>query len=183
MLWTNYDVIIPEEEAERIVQAYRTSNQKVVNLWYAVDRLAKQTILEQPQKLICSADVPRIAMRMVKKWLVIRLPSGRCLWYFEPELIPGDRGMRIVYWGRDIKRGGRWGRVETYGGKLVENGTQAIARDVMADGMLNLDAAGFDVNMTVHDEIVAPGRGLALRGVRGHHASAAHVVAGLAAGR
>jgi hypothetical protein len=50
MLWTIYDIIIPEEEAERIVHAYRTSNQKVVNLWYAMDRLAKQTILEQPQK-------------------------------------------------------------------------------------------------------------------------------------
>jgi DNA polymerase len=65
--------------------------------------------------------------------------------------------MRILYEGRDIKRGGRWGTVDTYGGKLVENVTQAISRDVMADAMLRLDEAGFDVNMTVHDEIVAPG--------------------------
>jgi DNA polymerase len=160
MLWTIYDIIISDEEggeADRIVKAYRTSNKKVVALWYAVDRLAKQTILTQPQHLICATDVPRIAMRMVKKWLVIRLPSGRCLWYFDPELVPDERGMRILYEGRDIKKGGRWGTVDTYGGKLVENVTQAIARDVMADAMLRLDAAGFTVNLTIHDEIVAPG--------------------------
>jgi DNA polymerase len=160
MLWTIYDVIISAEEggeADRIVQAYRTSNRRVVELWYAVERLAKQTVLEQPQKLICSTDVPLIAMRMVKKWLVIRLPSGRCLWYFEPELVTEGGRSRIYYWGRNIKQGGRWDRVETYGGKLVENVTQAMARDVMADAMLQLDAAGFNVSLTVHDEIVAPG--------------------------
>lgn len=158
MLKTIYDVEILEEEAERIVYAYRTSNQRVVSLWYAVERLAKQTLLEQPQKLICATDVPRIAMRMVKKWLVIRLPSGRCLWYFDPELVDDGRGRsRIIYWGRDVKKGGRWDNVETYGGKLVENITQAMARDVMAEAMLRLDERGLKVNLTVHDEIVAPG--------------------------
>jgi DNA polymerase len=162
MLKTQYDVVVDDSEggeADRIVQAYRTSNRKVVSLWYAVERLAKQTLLEQPQKLISATDVPRIGMRMVKNWLVVRLPSGRCLWYFEPELVnEGERFNRIYYWGRDIKKGGRWDRVETYGGKLVENITQAIARDVMAEAMLRLDEAGFNVNLTVHDEIVAPGQ-------------------------
>lgn len=157
MLKTQYDVVIPESEAERIVHAYRTANPKVKALWYAVERLAKQTLLEQPQNLICATDVPLIAMRMVKNWLVIRLPSGRCLWYHEPELVGEGWNARILYWGRDIKRGGRWARVETYGGKLVENVTQAMARDVMADAMLRLDAAGFNTVLTVHDEIVAPG--------------------------
>jgi DNA polymerase bacteriophage-type len=157
MLKEIYDIDITEEESERIVYAYRTSNQRVVNLWYAVERLAKQTLLEQPQRLICATDVPRIAMRMVDKWLVIRLPSGRCLWYFEPELVRDGGRSRIIYWGRNIRKGGRWDRVETYGGKLVENCTQAIARDVMADGMLRLDERDFNVNMTVHDEVVAPG--------------------------
>jgi DNA polymerase len=123
-------------------------------------------------------------MRMVKNWLVVRLPSGRCLWYFEPELVnEGERFNRIYYWGRDIKKGGRWDRVETYGGKLVENITQAMARDVMAEAMLRLDEAGFNVNLTVHDEIVAPGPSLASRRVQVHHAPTADVVAGLAAGR
>jgi DNA polymerase len=158
MLKEIYDVDISEEESERIVYVYRTSNQRVVNLWYAVERLAKQTLLEQPQRMICSTDVPLIAMRMVDKWLVIRLPSGRCLWYFEPELQMdrGDRA-RIYYWGRNPKIGGRWDRVESYGGKLVENVTQAIARDVMADAMLRLEERNFPVQMTVHDEIIAPG--------------------------
>lgn len=158
MLRIQYDVIITEEEAERIVHAYRQSNQKVVALWYAVERLAKKVLLEQPQTLMASTEVPRIGMRMVKDWLVIRLPSGRCLWYFEPELVSDGRNRQdIMYWGRDVRQGGRWNRVKTYGGKLVENITQAMARDVMADAMLRLDAAGFTVNLTVHDEIVAPG--------------------------
>lgn len=153
MLKETYDVEVSLEEAERIVFAYRSANPRVRSLWYAVERLAKQVLLERPDRLICATDVPKIAMRMVKNWLVIRLPSGRCLWYHEPALEDG----RIVYWGRDIKHGGRWARVETYGGKLVENATQAMARDVMADAMIRLDDAGFDVLMTVHDEDVAPG--------------------------
>jgi DNA polymerase len=157
-LKNDFDMELTEEEAERVVHAYRAANPRVVSLWYAVDRLAKQTILEQPQRLICSNEVPRIGMRMVRKWLVIRLPSGRCLWYFEPELLRDEDGrLRIVYWGRDVKLGGRWGRVDTYGGKLVENVTQAMARDVMAEALLRLVAAGFRPNMTIHDEIVAPG--------------------------
>lgn len=177
MLKVQYDVDVTEEEAARIVTAYREANPKVKALWGAVERLAKQTLLEKPQNLICASDVPMIAMRMVRKWLVVRLPSGRCLWYFEPELAteniweedepaPGEflpkkrlvgQRTRIMYWGRDIKLGGRWARVKTYGGKLVENITQAMARDVMADAMLRLNDAGFKVTMTVHDEIVAPG--------------------------
>lgn len=176
MLKLIYDLSISEEKAGWLVKKYREGNPKVVALWRETELLAKKVLLEHSQNFIVSANVPMIAMRMVKKWMVMRLPSGRCLWYYEPELIddvlvfwkvnPATGAkerfekdiQRIVYWGRDIKRGGAWGRVDTYGGKLVENGTQAMARDVMAEGMLRLDDAGFDVRCTVHDEVIAPGR-------------------------
>lgn len=162
-LKNDFNVELTEEEADRIIQAYRTSNKRVVDLWYAVERLAKHVLLEQPQKFRCATDVPKIAMRMFgsggRQWLVVRLPSGRCLWYFDPAFTTEDAswGSRITYWGRDIDRGGRWGTIQTYGGKLVQNATQAIAREVMADAMLRLDAADFDINLTVHDDIVGPG--------------------------
>lgn len=161
MLKTIYDVDVSDEEAERIVMAYREANPRVRALWYAVERLAKQVLLTKPPHFICASDVPLIAMRIAKvaggEWLVMRLPSGRCLWYYEPELVQDGGRSRIVYWGRDIKLGGRWARVETYGGKLVENATQAIARDVCADAMLRLSATGYRVALQVHDEVVAPG--------------------------
>lgn len=157
-LKVNFDIEVSLEEADRIVQAYRTASPRVKALWYDMDALAKQVLLERPTHLIQSTKVPRIAMRMVDDWMVMRLPSGRCLWYFEPELVPKDGGgWEIMYWGRDVTRGGMWTRVKTYGGKLVENATQAIARDVMAECLLRLDAAGFPVIMQVHDSAVAPG--------------------------
>jgi DNA polymerase len=61
---------------------------------------------------------------------------------------------QVQYWGVDSVNG-RWGRIRTYGGKLVENVVQAIARDFMADAMLRVESAGYPIVMTVHDEVVA----------------------------
>lgn len=155
-----FDIEIDLEESDRIVQGYRRANPKVKQLWYDVDALAKKVLLERAERWICSTSVPLIAMRLLtlgpRTWLLMRLPTGRCLWYYEPELMQGENGLRIVYWGRDIKRGGMWARVDTYGGKLVENGTQAMAREVLADAMLRLDLAGFPLTMQVHDSVTAP---------------------------
>lgn len=156
-LKVQFDIEVTEEYADMVVKAYRAASPRVVALWDNVDKLAKRVLLERPTRFVTLPGVDKIHMRMYDKWLLMRLPSGRCLWYFEPELKMGERGLRIVYWGRDVKRGGMWTRVDTYGGKLVENGVQAMARDVMAEGMLRLDAAGFQVFMQVHDEVVAPG--------------------------
>lgn len=176
-LKVNFDIDMSLEECDRIVKAYRSASPKVVALWANVEKLAKKVVLERPKHFVTIEGVDKIHMRMHDKWLLMRLPSGRCLWYFEPELlttiqyeervvpgqfltedIPIGSRQQIVYWGRDVKRGGMWCRVDTYGGKLVENGVQAMARDVMAEGMLRLEAAGFEVFMQVHDDIVAPGR-------------------------
>jgi DNA polymerase len=154
MLKSIYDIDVTEEEADRIVRAYREAHPKIVQLWWELERLVKMAVLEQPQQFVKSPKVPGIGVRTFKSWLCIRLPSGRVLWYFEPSLEPSERGMQLFYWGRNPKYGGRWMRVKTYGGKLVENITQAIARDIMADAMLRLKAAGIPPVLTVHDEIV-----------------------------
>ena len=84
-----------------------------------------------------------------------RLPSGRSLSYVRPQIGIDERFGReqITYEG--VMQGSKqWGRIGTYGGKLAENLVQAIARDCLAEAMLRLDAAGYQIRFHVHDEVV-----------------------------
>ena len=83
-------------------------------------------------------------------WLRIRLPSGRYLCYLQPKV---DAKGQITYLGvNQYTR--QWCRIKTYGGKLIENSTQAAARDVMAHNMPGIDASGYEIVLTVHDELL-----------------------------
>ena len=83
-------------------------------------------------------------------WLRIRLPSGRYLCYLQPKV---DAKGQITYLGvNQYTR--QWCRIKTYGGKLIENATQAAARDVMAHNMPGIDASGYEIVLTVHDELL-----------------------------
>lgn len=83
-------------------------------------------------------------------WLRIRLPSGRYLCYINPAV---DDSGQITYFGvNQYTR--QWGRIKTYGGKLVENATQAFARDVLAYNMPGIEAAGYEIVLSVHDELL-----------------------------
>ena len=86
--------------------------------------------------------------------LTITLPSGRSLFYQSPSFTENKWGEQSIrYKGMD-QTTKQWTYVDTYGGKLTENIIQAIARDLLADSMLRVDAAGFDIVMHVHDEVV-----------------------------
>jgi DNA polymerase len=83
-------------------------------------------------------------------WLRIVLPSGRSLVYPHPKLVDGA----VTYMGVDqFTR--KWTRISTHGGKLFENLCQAVARDVMAANMPRIEEAGYQIVLTVHDEIIA----------------------------
>ena len=95
--------------------------------------------------------------------LYCELLSGRKLCYHQPRLTPvrcsrsGLNTFQISYmgWNSDYKKGPKgWMRLETYGGKLTENVVQATARDILVHAMKNLDAAGYDIVLHIHDEIV-----------------------------
>lgn len=141
---------IDEDLAAKAVQAYRTKYSKVPMLWYALERAAKQAIKEKgvwfPAKLVrwmCKG-----------RFLRCRLPSGRMLWYMDPVISTDEYGEGITFMGVDTYTK-KWSRQKTFGGKLCENVVSAISRDIMTNAMLNLENAGYEVVMTVHDEIIS----------------------------
>ena len=98
----------------------------------------------------------KLQVRRDGAWLRIRLPSGRVLCYPSPQV---DDSGKLSYMGVN-QYSRKWQRLKTYGGKLFENVCQAVARDVMASAMPRIEAAGYEIVLTVHDEVIceAPDR-------------------------
>jgi len=160
---------LTEEELDPIKVAWREANPEIVQLWYAVERAAKQAVSNKTAVALEIADhKSKLFFRYESGFLTIQLPSGRKLFYVKPRIENQDLvkensktgGVYVVasagsltYEGQDQKTK-QWTRLATYGGKLVENITQAIARDCLRESMLALDAGGHDQLFTVHDEII-----------------------------
>lgn len=109
-------------------------------------RYGKKVVMSGPADLVFNYD---------GTVLTIQLPSGRKLFYQNPQLVKNKWGkMSIKYRGID-QTSRRWSYISSYGGKFVENIIQAIARDLLVESMLRLDEAGFEIVMHVHDEVVA----------------------------
>lgn len=147
----NYGVDIPEELAEKIKTDWRKANDNIVRFWWNCEAAALRAV----QKPGVTFEERGVSFRVVRGFLFCKLPSGRLLAYYAPKIEPGRFGNdQVTYMGvNSVTR--KWERQSTYGGKLVENITQAVARDVMASAMLRLHAAGYEIVLTVHDEIIA----------------------------
>lgn len=153
---------LTESELEEIKVVWRKANPEIVDLWRSVERAAHRAVLERtPQRLPIRAG-SELVFSCESGVLFIQLPSGRRLAYCKPRIEPEDllrddvllaKAGALTYEGTD-QRTKRWGRIGTYGGKLVENITQAIARDCLREAMLTIADAGYQQVMTVHDEIV-----------------------------
>jgi len=132
-------------EQERIVKLWRSSNPRIVKLWGDVERAAVAAVEEG----MASTLQHGLRFQYQAGRLIITLPSGRQMIYPEAQVLEG----KLTYYGQE-QTTRRWARIDTYGGKLVENIIQAIARDCLAHSMLSVNEAGFDIVMHVHDEIV-----------------------------
>jgi DNA polymerase len=88
------------------------------------------------------------------RWLLVRLPSGKFLTYFDPRLTSDDNISYLGYGQEDEATARVWSRQYTYGGKLVENACQALAGDVLKANMPRIEEAGYEIVLTVHDEAV-----------------------------
>ena len=139
---------LQEEELQPLVNTWRNANPNITRLWWEIDRAAIQVVKEKGMQ-----QVGKIKIQCKSGILFITLPSGRNLCYIKPRLEENKFGREgITYEG--VAENKRWGRIETYGPKLVENIVQGISRDLLADALINVDRAGYDIVMHVHDEIV-----------------------------
>lgn len=146
---------ISYDTAQSVVQTYRTTYPEVVKFWYAQERAAILAT-RNPGRLVQEGP---IAWKVQGFFLYCKLPSGRCLAYAEPLIKEvttkwGSVKESLTFMGVNSLTK-RWERQHTYGGMITENIVQATARDLMCNGMLQLEAKGYPICMTVHDEVVA----------------------------
>jgi DNA polymerase len=146
--------IDPEEYTE-IVRRWRQANKRIVDLWYAVDNAAVQTVRTcQPTGVNGVLFSREGDYSTGQDFLTITLPSGRKLYYVKPFLAPNRWGNDSIHYHGMDQTTKKWGEQETYGGKLVENIVQAIARDCLAVAMQRLEACHYEIVMHIHDEVV-----------------------------
>lgn len=142
-----------EEEMVNTVDLWREASPRVCALWRALERAAIRCVAHKTPQVSAIGGI-RFEMECGILWMT--LPSGRRIAYYGAEYGPSrfHRDRRALsYMGVDQKTK-RWGRVETWGGKLAENVTQATARDCLRDTMLALEDAGYDIRAHVHDEVI-----------------------------
>jgi len=141
--------------ASRCVNLYRNTYSKVKDFWYATERAAIEAV-NFPGRLVPCGKTAWV-YNASRNFLFCKLPSGRFLAYQAPEIGSGPYGPKLSTMGLNNLTN-QWEREDTYGGKLVENITQASARDLMAQAMLRVEKAGLPIAMHTHDEIVAEAR-------------------------
>ena len=139
---------MPEEEMQPLVDAWRAANPNIVAFWNALDRAARTVIRRKT-----SVRVGKIALYWQDDKMFMRLPSGRNLCYQSPHFTENRFGSDAIgYYAPNAA--GQMVVQETFGGKLAENATQAIARDILAHALLTLEKNGYPVIFHVHDEAV-----------------------------
>ena len=142
-----------EEEMVNTVDLWREASPRVCAVWRALERAAIRCVVHKTPQVSAIGGI-RFEMECGILWMT--LPSGRRIAYYGAEYGPSKfhRDRRALsYMGVDQKTK-RWGRVQTWGGKLAENVTQATARDCLRDTMLALEDAGYDIRAHVHDEVI-----------------------------
>lgn len=128
-------------------RSWREAHPKITEYWARLDKGVRAILAGHVE----SMPIGRVTIDRVNNWLRIQLPSGRYLCY------PGariDEKGKISYLGQNTYTR-KWERINTYGGKIAENITQAVARDVLAWSMPEVEARGFEIVLTVHDEIIS----------------------------
>ena len=152
---------LSDDEVKGIVDRWRETNSMIRDLWNIVDSAAVTVITNGGAQTICSETTDAVITLACEldvitgtRYMTILLPSGRKLYYPSPEIGVNRWGNPSVSYMGQNQTTKRWERVETYGGKLVENIVQAIARDCLAIAIENLEAQGLHVVFHIHDEVV-----------------------------
>lgn len=152
---------LKEEELKQLVRTWRSSNPHITRFWWSIGLGVIRTITTGN-----STQVGRIKMFLTRERLLIELPSGRRLSYVKPRVETNNWGSTVISY-EGITTGKKWGRIESYGPKFVENIVQGIARDILGEAMLRLEEAGYRIVMHIHDEVIIeePLKSLTLEGI------------------
>lgn len=155
MMAKAYNLKVTNDLAENIKVKWREKHPATQGFWWETEAAAVDAV-NNPGKL---CRVRKIAFKMNGSFLWCQLPSGRVLCYPYPRVEMVETPWKVPKLGLTyMSEDGyskKWERQKTYGGSLVENVTQAVARDILADGLLRLEANGFPIVMHCHDEAVA----------------------------
>jgi DNA polymerase len=141
---------LKEEELPGLVDTWRTANPAIVQFWWDIGNAAMDAVKNKSTVQVHHG----IEFSYESGGLFLKLPSGRRLCYVQPQIKPHHKFNKPTVTFMGTEQGSNWGRIETYGPKLVENIVQATARDCLADALLRLDKAGYKIVMHVHDEAV-----------------------------
>lgn len=147
----------PLEFAEQAVSAYREDwAPEVPKLWKKLEWAALDCVWEQRTTEAAGAE-----FCLEDGWLTMRLPSGRKLWYWNPQPVrrhmpwstAEDPDVRRS-WTYQVRKAGRWATVDAYGGLITENYVQGLARDLLWNAAFKVEAEGLPIVLTVYDEIL-----------------------------
>lgn len=153
MTCEGYGMNVSNELAELAIKTYRDTYKEIPSFWYGIENAAIDAV-----KTHNMTFYKNVRFKVINNCLFCQLPSGRKLAYNAPKLKKistpwGAEKDQLTFLGVDSLTK-KWVRQSTYGGKLVENITQASARDVMVNSMLNVEKNNYPVVFTVHDELV-----------------------------
>lgn len=146
---------LSDTEMVDLVRKWRIANPAIVDMWKEIDEASKNAVrYRKPISCTCR----NIIFDCDGDYMTIQLPSGRKLFYKGPRFKDkkiGQSTMSSLYYQGTVQKTKQWGEIDTYGGKLTENIVQAIARDLLANSMLQLEAAGYKIVCHIHDECLA----------------------------
>jgi len=159
----NYGLVVSDDTAESLKVAWRDANPNIVSSWYELQDAAIEAVQYPGAAVKCLSG--RIAYKVDHDILWCRLPSGRCLAYPSPKITNGvfvnedgeeeDTGRpQVAFMGVNAVTK-QWGVQRLYGGLQCNNVVQGTAYDLMVEGMFRVEAAGYPIVLTVHDEILS----------------------------
>jgi DNA polymerase len=149
---TTANILLAPEEAERAVGVYRETYANIPLLWRDMNQAAIDAVRHPGQATVVAGG--RIRFRQDRKWLRMRLPSGRYIWYSQPLIETGRFGNDCVSYMAVNSLNKKWERQTTYGGRLTENACQGLCRDLLVHAALRLERENYRPLTLIHDEII-----------------------------
>lgn len=183
-LLNNHKVVMTRKECKEIVESYRTRYSKYPECWHAIEDAAKEVI--RNGGVVRVAD-NKLAFTKIRRagieYFVMRLPSGRKMYYPHPKVKPvfkrydkedmeadpwkkekgGYWSDEISFYGK-LKESSMFGRVATWGSRLFENAVQATGADLLNYGCIQAEKEGYNIFMIIHDQALVEDTGLSLEG-------------------